>query len=59
MQVSIDASLDPEKNWKVGRAIAELRCAVLLNFAVLTQYNSSQKGRNFDPIGWFSGAQSE
>jgi len=26
VEVSIDSSLDPEKNWQLGKAVAELRC---------------------------------
>lgn len=26
VQVSIDASMDPEKNWEAGKAVAKLRC---------------------------------
>ena len=29
VQVSIDGSLDPEKNWNIGKAVAALRCAGL------------------------------
>jgi aromatic ring-opening dioxygenase catalytic subunit (LigB family) len=27
VQVSIDASLDPQRNWKIGKAVAALRYA--------------------------------
>lgn len=30
VEVSIDGSLDPKKNWALGEAIAELRCVICL-----------------------------
>ena len=32
VQVSIDSSLDPERNWQAGKAVAKLRCVTYLSF---------------------------
>ena len=59
VQVSIDASLSPEKNWEIGKAVAALRYAGLFNLVFCQSERLPPKtGRYSDPLRRASGAQS-
>jgi 4,5-DOPA dioxygenase extradiol len=52
VQVSIDASLNPEKNWEIGKAVAALRYAAYL---ILCPVNESDCLRRQEGILILSG----
>jgi 4,5-DOPA dioxygenase extradiol len=57
VQVSIDSSLDPKKNWELGKALASLRYENPRVIGHLGTQYGSQGRRNFDTIGGPDSAQ--
>jgi aromatic ring-opening dioxygenase catalytic subunit (LigB family) len=52
VQVSIDGSLDPEKNWQVGKAVAKLRYATsVIGFLGINSLTAClQRGRSVGAV---------
>lgn len=61
VEVSMDGTLSPEKNWAVGQAVKQLRYATRIAFRVVKlnrEFFLFQRGGYPGPLGWSDGAQS-
>jgi len=57
VQVSIDSSLDPKKNWELGKALASLRYENPRVISHLGTQHGSQGRRDFDTLRRLDSAQ--